>query len=83
MAPALRRLVLASAVALAGLALVAACLPDLGPVELSAERPDAESPPTTVSTTWTTPGPGPAWLWLVLRDSRGGLAARALAIQVE
>lgn len=35
------------------------------------------------STTWHTPAAGPAWLWLVLRDSRGGVATQALAITVE
>jgi hypothetical protein len=39
-----------------------------------AETDDA----TSVSTTWHTPTAGPAFLWLVLRDSRGGLAAQAL-----
>ena len=29
---------------------------------------------TTVTTTWHTPASGPAYLWVVLRDSRGGLA---------
>lgn len=38
---------------------------------------------TTVSTTWRTPGRGPATLWFVLRDSRGGIAAHALPVLVE
>lgn len=37
---------------------------------------------TAVSTTWRTPAAGPAWLWVVLRDSRGGVAAQAVAITV-
>jgi len=38
-------------------------------------------PATTASTTWTAPtAPGPAWLWLVLRDSRGGLATQTVPI---
>ena len=45
----------------------------------------AEGDPTsTVSTTWHTPSqPGPAWIWLVLRDSRGGLATATFAIAVQ
>jgi len=38
---------------------------------------------TTASTVWHTPAAGPAFLWIVLRDSRGGIAARELAITVE
>lgn len=38
---------------------------------------------TGVSTTWRTPGPGLATLWLVLRDSRGGIAAEAVAIEIQ
>jgi len=37
----------------------------------------------SVSTTWHAPAtPGPAWLWLVLRDSRGGIATQTVAITV-
>ncbi len=36
-----------------------------------------------VTTTWHTPAaPGPAWLWLVLRDSRGGLTTASYPITV-
>lgn len=49
MALALRRLVLASAAGLAGLALVAACLPDLGPVELATEKPETGPEPSVVT----------------------------------
>ncbi|HVV82504.1 MAG TPA: hypothetical protein VHE35_05465 [Kofleriaceae bacterium] len=42
-----------------------------------------DDPATTASTTWTTPDPGPAWLWIVLRDSRGGLALRQLSVTIE
>lgn len=38
---------------------------------------------TSASTTWHTPAAGPAFVWVVLRDSRGGIAARELAITVE
>jgi hypothetical protein len=38
----------------------------------------------SVSTTWHAPTtPGPAWLWLVLRDSRGGIATQTVAITVQ
>ncbi len=37
---------------------------------------------TSVTTTWTTPGTGTAWLWLVLRDSRGGFATRAVMVDI-
>jgi len=38
---------------------------------------------TAVATTWHTPAsPGPAWLWLVLRDSRGGLTTAGYPITV-
>ncbi len=43
----------------------------------------AESDPATqVSTTWHTPAAGTAYLWLVLRDSRGGIASQAVRVQV-
>jgi hypothetical protein len=39
---------------------------------------------TSVSTTWQAPSdPGPAWLWIVLRDSRGGIATTELAVSVD
>ncbi|MEP6864069.1 MAG: hypothetical protein ABJE66_25800 [Deltaproteobacteria bacterium] len=37
---------------------------------------------TTASTTWHTPAVGPAYLWLVLRDSRGGLATASYTVTV-
>jgi hypothetical protein len=51
------------------------------PVDASAvgEVDDA----TEVSTTWHTPAAGSAWFWIVLRDSRGGIATQTLAITVE
>ena len=53
------------------------------PVDASAvDEPDATSV-TRVTTTWHTPAaPGAAWLWLVLRDSRGGIATQEIAITV-
>lgn len=38
---------------------------------------------TNVSTIWHTPATGDAWLWFVLRDSRGGIAWQQLHVQVE
>ena len=38
---------------------------------------------TSVSTVWRTPAAGTAWIWIVLRDSRGGLAVQASSITVE
>ena len=51
------------------------------PVDASAVGED--DPTTSVTTTWRTGEPGPAWLWLVLRDSRGGIATQTLALRVE
>lgn len=38
---------------------------------------------TEVSTTWHTPEAGPAYVWIVLRDARGGIATQTLAVTVE
>jgi hypothetical protein len=38
---------------------------------------------TSVTTTWRTPAAGEAWLWIVLRDSRGGIAWQERRIAVE
>ncbi len=38
---------------------------------------------TEVSTTWHTPAAGRAWIWVVLRDARGGIASRAYEVTVE
>lgn len=43
-----------------------------------AERDDA----TAASTTWHTPAAGAATLWVVLRDSRGGIATAAVDVDV-
>ena len=52
------------------------------PVDASAIAED--DPATSVSTTWRTPAtPGPAWVWLVLRDSRGGIATLTVAVTVQ
>lgn len=46
---------------------------------LVAETDDA----TEVTTTWHTPGPGTAWVFIVLRDARGGIATQAHQVTVE
>ena len=51
------------------------------PVDASAVA--ETDPATSLSTTWHAPAtPGPAWLWLVLRDSRGGTATQTIAVTV-
>ena len=54
-----------------------------GTLPVDATAVDEDDPATTVSTTWHAPAvAGPAWLWVVLRDSRGGLATLAVAVTV-
>ncbi|MEO6776680.1 MAG: hypothetical protein ABI467_27310 [Kofleriaceae bacterium] len=54
-----------------------------GSLAVDASNVGDTSSATTVSTTWHTPtASGPAYLWLVLRDSRGGLATAAYAVDV-
>ncbi len=55
-----------------------------GALPVDATAVGEDDPATAVSTTWHTPAvPGPAWLYLVLRDSRGGATVQILAITVE
>lgn len=54
-----------------------------GALDVDASAVAEDDPATSVTTTWHTPGPGPATLWLVLRDSRGGVATRAVPVTVE
>jgi hypothetical protein len=54
-----------------------------GALDVDASAVGEGDPATSVTTTWHTPGPGPATLWFVLRDSRGGVAARAVSVTVE
>lgn len=51
------------------------------PVDATAVAESGEA--NEVSTTWHTPAAGPAHIWIVLRDSRGGIATQTLAITVE
>lgn len=41
-----------------------------------------DDPATSVQTMWHTPAAGPAWLWIVLRDSRGGFAVQQIAVDL-
>lgn len=43
---------------------------------------DASTGDTSVTTTWHTPTAGSAWLWFVLRDSRGGIAVQSANISL-
>jgi hypothetical protein len=54
-----------------------------GALAVDATAVAEDDPATTVSTTWHTPAAGPATVWFVLRDSRGGIATRELQVTVE
>lgn len=54
-----------------------------GSLAVDASAVGEGNPATSVSTTWHTPAAGDAWLWVVLRDSRGGIAWRELHVTVE
>ena len=55
-----------------------------GDLTVDASAIAADDPALVVSTTWHTPNqPGPAWIWLVLRDSRGGIVTATFAFTVE
>jgi hypothetical protein len=53
-----------------------------GTLAVDASAVAETDPATTVSTTWRTPAAGPATLWLVLRDSRGGIATQTVHVDV-
>jgi hypothetical protein len=54
-----------------------------GSLPVDATQIADDDPATTASTTWHTPAAaGPVWLWVVLRDSRGGLATQGIAITI-
>jgi hypothetical protein len=53
-----------------------------GALAVDASAVAETDPATSVSTTWHTPAAGPATLWLVLRDSRGGIATRTVQVEV-
>jgi hypothetical protein len=54
-----------------------------GTLAVDASAVAEADPATHVSTTWHTPAAGTAYLWLVLRDSRGGIATQTLRVTVE
>ena len=54
-----------------------------GTLTVDASAVAETDPSTSVSTTWHTPASGAAYLWLVLRDSRGGIASQAVRVIVE
>jgi hypothetical protein len=53
-----------------------------GELAVDASAVAEASETTRVSTTWRAPAAGPAHLWMVLRDSRGGIASRAVFVEV-
>ena len=54
-----------------------------GSLPVDATAVDEDGTATRVQTTWHTPGPGRAWLWIVLRDSRGGIATQTIEVEIE
>jgi hypothetical protein len=53
-----------------------------GRLAVDASLVGEEDPATSASTIWHTPPAGPATVWLVLRDSRGGAAVQAIDVAV-
>ena len=54
-----------------------------GSLAVDASAVGESDPATTVSTTWHTPASGGlVYLWVVLRDSRGGIATASAALTV-
>lgn len=53
-----------------------------GAIDVDASAVAEDDDATLVSTVWHAPGAGPAWLWIVLRDSRGGIATETVPIDV-
>ena len=54
-----------------------------GTLAVDASAIASDDAATSVSTTWHTPAAGLAWIWIVLRDQRGGIAVQARSITVE
>lgn len=54
-----------------------------GSLAVDASAVAEDDPATTVSTIWHTPAAGTAHVWLVLRDSRGGIATQTLRVAVQ
>ncbi len=54
-----------------------------GTLAVDASALAEDDPAVSVATTWRTPArPGLAWIWLVLRDSRGGLATATFQLSI-
>ncbi len=54
-----------------------------GSLAVDATLVDEEDFATTASTTWHTPTAGSAFVWIVLRDSRGGIASQQFTVTVD
>jgi hypothetical protein len=54
-----------------------------GSIDVDATAVGERDPATSAGTTWHAPGTGPATLWFVLRDSRGGIATTTIDVAVE
>jgi hypothetical protein len=54
-----------------------------GSIPVDASAVDERGTQTRVETTWHTPGPGRATLWIVLRDSRGGIATQTITVEIQ
>jgi hypothetical protein len=54
-----------------------------GALPVDANEVGEDDPATSLSTTWRAPStPGNATLWVVLRDSRGGIATQTIAVTI-
>jgi hypothetical protein len=54
-----------------------------GALPVDATAIGEDDPATGASTIWHTPAtPGTVWLWVVLRDSRGGLATQGISVAI-
>lgn len=54
-----------------------------GEIDVDASAVGESDTSTEVTTTWHTPGPGSAWVFVVLRDARGGIATQAHHVALE
>lgn len=54
-----------------------------GSIDVDASAVGEDNSATEVQTTWHTPDRGTAWIWIVLRDARGGIATQAHAVTLD
>jgi len=54
-----------------------------GSLAVDASAVGETDPSTSVSTTWHTPAAGTAYVWMILRDSRGGITSQTVRVIVE